>query len=115
MTATLLSFQESMEMLLTIRDLSNQLQIKTSTLYAWTAQGKIPYRKIHGLLRFDPDEIQQWLGSFDKTSILCPRPLLASHSRNLDINRLIARAKRDVYTPRHGETRPRSGLIRKEE
>lgn len=102
-------------MLMTIRDLSNQLQIKTTTLYAWAAQGKIPSRKIHGVLRFDPKEIQQWLASFSKTSIPSPSSLLASHSGNLDLDRLIARAKRDVYTPSHGETRTRSGLIGKEE
>lgn len=102
-------------MLLTIRDLSIQLQIKTSTLYAWAAQGKIPSRKIHGLLRFDREEIQQWLASFGKTPIHSPSSLLAPASGNLDIDRLIARAKRDVYTPCHGETRARSGLIRKEE
>ena len=102
-------------MLLTIRDLSSQLQIKPSTLYAWAAQGKIPSRKIHGVLRFDPKEIQQWLVSFGKTPIPSPSSLLACTSGNLDVDRLIARAKRDVYTPGHGETRPRSGLIRKEE
>ena len=91
-------------MLLTIRDLSIQLQIKTSTLYAWAAQGKIPSRKIHGVLRFDPKEIQQWLASFPKTPTPSASSLLASASGNLDIERLIARAKRDVYTPRHGET-----------
>lgn len=102
-------------MLLTIRDLSNQLQIKTATLYAWAAQGKIPSRKIHGVLRFDPKAIQQWLASFDKAAIPSPSSLSTSRSGNLDIDRLVARAKRDVYTPGHGETRPRSGLIRKEE
>ena len=102
-------------MLLTIRDLSKQLQIKTSTLYAWAAQGKIPSRKIHGLLRFDAKEIQQWLASFDKAPIPAPSSLFASASGKLDVDRLIARTKRDVYTPCHGETRPRSSLIRKEE
>jgi excisionase family DNA binding protein len=91
-------------MMLTIRDLSEQLQIKQSTLYAWAAQGKIPCRKIHGLLRFQPKEIQQWLDSFSKTSLHSLSSLSAGHSGNLDIERLIARAKRDVYTPRHGET-----------
>lgn len=91
-------------MLLTIRDLSQQLQIKTSTLYAWAAQGKIPSRKIHGLLRFDGEEIQEWLASFVKTSVPSPSFLSASDSGNIDIERLIARAKRDVYTSRHGET-----------
>ena len=37
-------------MLLTIKDLSARLNIKPSTLYLWAAQGKIPCRKIHGLL-----------------------------------------------------------------
>lgn len=91
-------------MLLTIRDLSDQLQIKPSTLYAWAAQGKIPYRKIHGLLRFDRDEIRQWVASFARTTVPSRSSLLPAQSGNLDIERLIARAKRDVYTSRHGET-----------
>ena len=41
-------------MLLTIKDVARQLQIKPATLYAWAAHGKIPCRKIHGLIRFDP-------------------------------------------------------------
>jgi excisionase family DNA binding protein len=105
----------AVRMLLTIRDLSDQLQIKASTLYAWASQGKIPSRKIHGLLRFDREEIQQWLVSFSKAPLPAPPSLLPGGTGNLDIDRLIARVKRDVYTPRHGETRPRSGLIRKEE
>ena len=32
-----------------------------------------------------------------------------------DLDRLIARAKREAYNSRHGETRPRSSLIGKEE
>jgi excisionase family DNA binding protein len=102
-------------MLLTIRDLSNQLQIKAATLYAWAAQGKIPSRKIHGVLRFDSKEIQEWLASFSKGPFPSPSSLLPGHTGNLDVDRLIARVKRDVYTPRHGETRPKSGLIGKEE
>ena len=35
-------------MLLTIKDLAEQLQIKPSTLYAWASQGKIPCVRIHG-------------------------------------------------------------------
>ena len=44
-----------MVILLTIKDLSARLNIKPSTLYLWATQGKIPCRKIHGLIRFDPD------------------------------------------------------------
>lgn len=101
-------------MLLTIKDLSEQLQIKTATLYAWVAQRKIPSRKIHGLVRFDPNEIDQWLASFVTPR---PSPLRTSRQRvgRSSVDDLIARAKREVYTPAHGETRLRSSLIGKEE
>ena len=88
-------------MLLTIKDLARQLQIKPSTLYAWAAQGKIPCRKIHGLVRFNPAEIDRWMASFVNRPT---SPIPALHQRNLvGLDELIARAKRDVYTA-HGET-----------
>ena len=92
-------------MLITIKDLSAQLNIKPSTLYLWAAQGKIPCRKIHGLIRFDQEEIHIWLASFTAAhgtivpSSSPPRP-------QGDVERLIAAAKQDVYTPPR-ETRPR--------
>jgi excisionase family DNA binding protein len=89
-------------MLLTIKDLSTRLNIKPSTLYLWTAQGKIPSRKIHGLIRFDPEAITAWLHSFEpRQTIATPRVFRKSH---LDLDRLIEAAKREVYTPDHGET-----------
>ena len=48
-------------MLLTIKDLAEQLRIKPSTLYAWASQGKIPCVRIHGLIRFRPEDIEGWL------------------------------------------------------
>ena len=90
-------------MLLTIKDLAEQLRIKPGTLYAWAAHGKIPCRKIHGLIRFDQDDIDRWLSSFSPSKSVPPqvgkrRP---DHS---DLDRVIASAKREVYTPGHGET-----------
>ena len=89
-------------MLLTVKALSQRLQITPSTLYAWAAQGKIPCRKIHGLVRFDPSEIDRWLASF------CPPPSAStktgtSKTDNPDLEQLIARANRAVYTA-DGET-----------
>ena len=78
-------------MLLTV---SQRLHIKPSTFYVLANQGNIPCRKIHGLVRFDPTEIDHG-------------PFRFRH--------LIARAKRAVYTSVHGETRPRSSLIGKGE
>ena len=93
---------EGMIILLTVKDLSARLNIKPSTLYLWAAQGKIPCRKIHGLIRFDPDAITAWLRVFEPgpaTSV----PPVARHPHR-DVDRLIEAAKREVYTPRHGET-----------
>lgn len=89
-------------MLLTVKDLSAWLNIKPSTLYLWAAQGKIPCRKIHGLIRFDPESITTWLHSFEPRTTPAVPPLPRHTSRDLD--QLIEAAKRRVYTPSHGET-----------
>jgi excisionase family DNA binding protein len=101
-------------MLLTIKELAEQLRIKPATLYSWAAQGKIPCRKIHGLVRFDQHDIDRWLSSFSPPQSV---PLQIGNRRadNSDLDRLIASAKREVYTSGHGETRPRSSLIGKGE
>ena len=92
-------------MLLTIKDLSAQLNIKPSTLYLWAAQGKIPSRKIHGLIRFDQEEIHHWLASFTPAhGPVCSLP--SPPQPQSEVERLIAAAKRGVYTPPR-ETRPR--------
>ena len=90
---------------LTVKELSEYLHIKPATLYAWAGRGKIPYVKIHGLIRFRHDEIEQWLETFRKQQ---PEPHLKLRNRHkaFDIDRLIASAKREVYTAHRGETRP---------
>ena len=99
-------------MLLTIKDLSTRLNIKPSTLYLWAAHGKIPCRRIHGLVRFEPDAITAWLRACEPTQASAIPPL--PRDSYLDVDRLIAAAKREVYTPGHGET-TQSSLIRKED
>ena len=101
-------------MLLTVKELSAELHIKASTLYVWAAQGKIPCRKIHGLVRFDPLEIDCWLSTFSPPQSVPPQ-IGTRKTDHADLDRLIASAKRAVYTSGHGETRPRSSLIGKEE
>jgi excisionase family DNA binding protein len=89
-------------MLLTIKQVSECLNIKPSTLYLWAAQGKIPCQKIHGLIRFDPEAIADWLRSFhpSRTTDVPSLP----RNQDLDVDRIIEAAKRQVYTPAHGET-----------
>ncbi len=101
-------------MLLTIKDLAERLRIKPGTLYSWAAQGKIPCRKIHGLVRFDSHEIDCWLSSFSPSKTIHLQ-IGKRKADNSDLNRLIASVKREVYTSGHGETRPKSGLIGKGE
>lgn len=90
-------------MLLTVNELSVQLNIKPSTLYLWVKQDKIPYQKIHTRVRFDPDEIQRWRDSFAKKPS-SPVSHMPDRHPNTPVDDLIARAKRDVYTSSHGET-----------
>jgi excisionase family DNA binding protein len=100
--------------LLTVKQVCAWLNMKPSTLYLWASQGRIPCQKIHGLLRFEPDAIQRWLDSF-KAEHGPAEARFPSPRFDRDLEQLIAAAKRDVYTPRHGETRPKSSLIGKEE
>lgn len=96
-----------------IKALSQYLSVKPCTLYAWAAQGRIPCLKIHGLVRFRRDEIDRWLENFrERPKAQQTRPVRGSA---FDINRVIAAAKRAAYNSPHGETRPRSSPIRKEE
>jgi len=88
--------------LLTINEMAERLQIKRSTLYAWAAQGTIPHLKLGRLLRFDADEIDAWLLDHRRHA----RPSYVSHRRRPGhghVDDLIARAKREVYTPCRGK------------
>jgi len=98
--------------MLTIKEVSAWLNIKPSTLYLWASQNKIPCRRIHGLLRFEPEAIQAWLNGFSPTSRTRP-PCVPRHKAG-DVDHLIVEAKRAIYTPRHGETRPTASLLGKE-
>jgi excisionase family DNA binding protein len=89
-------------MLLTVKDLCQQLQIKPATLYAWASQGKIPCLKIHGVIRFEPEAIKAWL---EKFTVRDPPDLFQfAHNVSGDsVDALIARAKHAVYTSRLGK------------
>jgi len=101
-------------MLWTVNDLAQRLQINPSTLYAWARQGKIPSVKIHGLVRFSREAIEHWVASFEQAA--SPRPARSRCPLQCpDLDPLIAAAKRAVYTPRRGKTRPTSRPIGKEE
>jgi len=129
-------FWPSDMLFLDVKGLSRYLNIKPSTLYAWVAQGRIPALKIHGLVRFRRQDIDQWVEGFRSeaalpclASINLSRPssrlsidqrtatssLASSTSYASDaLDRMIARAKEQAYNLRHGETRPKPSPKRRE-
>lgn len=99
--------------MLTVKELSAWLNIKSSTLYLWVSQNKIPYRRIHGLVRFEPEAIQTWLNGFTPAS---PEKPPGSPRQNFeDVDHLIAAAKHAAYTSRHGETNTPSPRTKEEQ
>lgn len=106
------SIAGNVEPLLDINAVSKLLNIKPCTLYAWAAQGRIPCVKIHGLVRFRKDEIDQWVEGFRERPKAKEFPRVRPSA--FDIDRVIARAKRAAYNSPHGETRQRSSPIGKE-
>ena len=100
--------------MLTIAQVSELLNIKVSTLYLWASQQRIPHLKIHGLIRFRQEEIQQWLDSFHPQNANTLKLKEKSGRRLSHLDTIIVRAKEEAYNSRHGETRQRSSSIRKE-
>ena len=47
--------------ILTIEEVEELLKVKKSTLYSWVSAKRIPSFKLHGLVRFDKDEIEGWV------------------------------------------------------
>lgn len=91
-----------MKQYLDIAALSERLEIKRSTLYAWAEQGMIPHLKLGRLLRFDPDEIEAWLQNHRRQRIQAPSSPRQRHATD-NVDLLIAEAKRAVYTACHGK------------
>lgn len=47
--------------LLTVKELSDVLKVKSKTLYQWAELGQIPVIKLNGSVRFDFSDIQDWI------------------------------------------------------
>jgi excisionase family DNA binding protein len=41
--------------------LAKTLGVAQVTIYSWVRRGVIPHLKLEGVVRFDPEEIAQWL------------------------------------------------------
>ena len=89
-----------------IKELSRYLHIKSSTLYAWAAQGRIPSIKLHGLVRFQREQIDAWVDCFRRARPELTAPFGPRRNDLGDVDHLIARAKREVYNSHCGEATP---------
>lgn len=68
--------------ILNVKELSDILKVKEKTLYQWAELGQIHCIKINGCLRFDLDDIKEWINCCKKevssgynplTLVNCPR------------------------------------------
>ncbi|MCL5024460.1 MAG: helix-turn-helix domain-containing protein [Nitrospirae bacterium] len=66
--------------LLSIKELSEIIKVKPSTLYQWAELGQIPCLKMNGCLRFDLDEIQTWLRNCKREVVSGYNPLTQARS-----------------------------------
>ncbi len=42
-------------------ELAETLGVAQVTIYSWCRRGLIPHLKLEGVVRFDPDEIAEWI------------------------------------------------------
>jgi len=49
--------------LIAAEELAAGMRVARVTIYQWVRRGVIPYLKLEGVVRFDPEEIQAWLKS----------------------------------------------------
>ena len=93
--------------MLTVAQVSEMLNIKASTIYSWASLGKIPCIKIHGCIRFCPDEIHQWIESLKRMQVSKHPIFINNYKDDTSLERLIAGVKLEVYNscPRGNQTK----------
>ena len=66
--------------LISIKELSGIINVKPSTLYQWAELGQIPCLKLNGCLRFDLDEILEWIKDCKREASSGYNPLTQARS-----------------------------------
>lgn len=88
---------------MTVKAVSEWLEVKPSTVYLWAEQGTIPHLKLGRLLRFDSEELAAWLHAHRREFKPQP-PRSRWRRRGVDhVDDLIAQAKDAAYTPARGK------------
>ena len=99
--------------LVTIKEIARFLMVKVPTVYSWVRMGTIPSYKVGGLVRFDMEEIREWLKRSKSVPFNVGKRIGKSGS-TLDIENIIKKAVEDVtgkrYNPSKRETSLNQGL-----
>jgi excisionase family DNA binding protein len=103
---------------LTIKEVSEYLGLKESTLYHHVENGDIPYYRIGRLIRFRKQEVDKWMEGNKKEIVdlkkISIKNLGKANNSKLDISPLvkktIAEEKRKRYTSNHGRLDQVEGL-----
>jgi len=97
--------------LVTIKEISELLHVKKSTLYSWVHNGSIPFHKLNGLVRFDLVEIEAWICS-SKPAANYPsiEPVGPAGPVDRIIRKAIDSAKGKGYNPSNGKPGQMQGL-----
>jgi len=53
--------------LLTVKEVMDLLGVSRSWLYDAAARGALPCIRLGGMLRFDPEQLEQWLRQFQRS------------------------------------------------
>jgi len=83
--------------IVTVKEVSSFLNVKPSTIYCWAGSGSMPSYKIKGLLRFDMDQIKEWVKNFaQRNDAKCKGQMKPSKNQNIDtlIKKVISNVKK---------------------
>jgi excisionase family DNA binding protein len=94
--------------LISIKELSQFLNVKQSTLYAWVHNGTIPFYKLNGLIRFDLEDIQDWVRNSKPDSQNAKFSI--RKSKSLDIDNIVKKAVEDVTNKRYNPSKRETSL-----
>lgn len=82
--------------IVTIKEVSEFLKIKQSTIYSWVNQKRIPSFKLNGLWRFDMEKIEAWINQSNRVDDI-PERVKKKKANHLDIDRIVKHVIEEIY------------------
>ena len=95
--------------MLTSKQVADRLNCKPSTVYAWAKAEQIPSYKVGGLLRFDLDEIEEWIMN-SKTRLEASTKVIPEKLGSTEVDDLVRRAIVSATNPSYNSSKGKLGL-----